>query len=111
YAWTTIPATANADPRGDLSANVVSTLALLEALRHRTVRPRLIFASSGGTVYGELRHVPVHEDHPLAPITAYGVGKAAVELYLGHYRAIHGLDCRVAPPANPVRGGQGSGTR
>ena len=106
YAWTTIPATANADPAGDLSANVVTTLALLEALRRRTDRPRLIFPSSGGTVYGRLRHVPVHEDHPLRPITAYGVGKAAAELYLGHYRAIYGLDCRVARLANPFGAGQ-----
>ena len=101
YAWTTLPATANADPAGDLSANVVPTLGLLDALRRGTNPPRLIFASSGGTVYGKLRHVPVHEDHPLMPITAYGVGKAAVELYLGHYRTIYGLDCRVARLANP----------
>ena len=106
YAWTTIPATANADPAGDLCANVVPTLALLEAIQRSTTRPRLIFASSGGTVYGKLRHVPVHEDHPLAPITAYGASKAAVELYLGHYRAVYGLDCRVARLANPFGAGQ-----
>lgn len=106
YAWTTIPATANADPAGDLSGNVISTLALVEALQRRAGRTRLIFASSGGTVYGRLRQVPAPEDHPLAPITAYGVGKAAVELYLGHYRAIHGLDCRVARLANPFGAGQ-----
>lgn len=106
YAWTTIPATANADPAGDLSANVVPTLALLETIRRSTNRPRLIFASSGGTVYGKLRHLPVHEDHPLVPITAYGVSKAAVELYLAHYRAAYGLDCRVARLANPFGAGQ-----
>ena len=71
YAWTTIPATANADPSRDLSANVVSTLALLEAIRRRASRPRLVFASSGGTVYGKLRKVPAREEHSLAPITAY----------------------------------------
>jgi UDP-glucose 4-epimerase len=106
YAWTTIPATANVDPTGDLSVNVVSTLALLEAMRRRTDPPRLIFASSGGTVYGKLQQVPVNEDHPRAPITAYGATKAAVELYLGYYRAIYGLDCRVARLANPFGSGQ-----
>lgn len=106
YAWTTIPATANADPAGDLFANVVPTLALLEAIQHSTNRPRLIFASSGGTVYGKLQHVPAHENHPLAPITAYGASKAAVELYLGHYRSVYGLDCRVARLANPFGAGQ-----
>jgi UDP-glucose 4-epimerase len=90
YAWTTIPATANADPAGDLSANVVPTLALLEAIQRSSNRPR----------------VPVHEDHPLAPITAYGASKAAVELYLGHYRAVYGLDCRVGRLANPFGAGQ-----
>jgi UDP-glucose 4-epimerase len=106
YAWTTIPATANVDPQGDLAANVVPTLALLETLRRRASRPRLVFASSGGTVYGRLRHVPASEDHPLAPITAYGAGKAAVELYLGYYRAMYGLDCRAARLANPFGAGQ-----
>ena len=106
YAWSTIPATADADPPGDLSANVVPTLALLEAIKRGTNRPRLIFVSSGGTVYGKLRHVPVREDHPLAPLTAHGAGKAAVELYLNHYRAVYGLDCRVARLANPYGAGQ-----
>ncbi len=106
YAWTTVPASANSDPKGDLSVNVASTLALLEAMRRQPHPPRLIFASSGGTVYGKLRHVPVREDHPLAPITAYGASKAAVELYLGYYRAIYGLDCRVARLANPFGVGQ-----
>jgi UDP-glucose 4-epimerase len=106
YAWTSIPATANADPAGDLSDNVVPTIALLEAIQRSSGRPRLIFASSGGTVYGKLRCVPAHEDHPLAPITAYGASKAAVELYLGQCRAIYGLDCRIARLANPFGAGQ-----
>jgi UDP-glucose 4-epimerase len=106
YAWSTIPSTADADPAGDLSANVVPTLALLEAMTRSIDRPRLIFPSSGGTVYGKLRHVPAHEDHPLAPITAYGASKAAVELHLEHYRTVYGLDCRVARLANPFGAGQ-----
>jgi UDP-glucose 4-epimerase len=106
YAWTTIPATANADPAGDLSANVVPTLALLETIKRSSRPPRLIFVSSGGTVYGKLRHVPVREHHPLAPLTAYGASKAAVELYLSHYRSVYGLDCRVARLANPYGAGQ-----
>jgi UDP-glucose 4-epimerase len=106
YAWTTIPATANADPSTEMCANVVPTLALLDAMQSSPKPPRLIFASSGGTVYGRLRNVPAAEDHPLAPITAYGVSKAAVELYLGYYRTAYGLDCRVARLANPFGAGQ-----
>jgi UDP-glucose 4-epimerase len=105
YAWTSIPATANANPTGDLTSNVTATLGLLEALRRRG-GGRVVFASSGGTVYGKLQHVPVSEDHPLMPITAYGAGKAAAEIYLGLYRALHGMDCRIARISNPYGAGQ-----
>lgn len=86
-------------------ANVHPTLELLEAMRRRG-GGRVVFASSGGTVYGRLAQVPTPETHALAPITAYGAGKAAAELYLGLYRALHGLDCRVARLANPYGAGQ-----
>ncbi len=105
YAWTSIPASANANPVGDMTSNVTGTLAILEALRRRG-SGRIVFPSSGGTVYGRLQQVPVPEDHPLVPITAYGAGKAAVEIYLGLYRALHGVDCRVARIANPYGVGQ-----
>ncbi len=107
YAWSTIPATANADPAADLAENVGATVKLLEALRRLgPAAPRLVFASSGGTVYGKLQHVPVQEDHPLQPITAYGVGKASAELYISQYRANYGLDCRIARLSNPFGAGQ-----
>jgi UDP-glucose 4-epimerase len=108
YAWTSIPASANANPSGDLNSNVTATLAILEALRRRG-GGRIVFSSSGGTVYGRLQQVPVPEDHPLMPITAYGAGKATVEIYLGLYRALYGLDCRVARIANPYGVGQNLG--
>jgi UDP-glucose 4-epimerase len=111
YAWSTIPQTANEDPIGDLDANVRNTLRLLEAMRtdamgEASVKRRLVFASSGGTVYGRLQKTPVPESHPFAPITAYGVSKVAVELYLGFYRSIAGLDCRIARISNPFGAGQ-----
>ncbi len=105
YAWNSLPASANANPAGDLTSNVSATLALLEAVRRRGGR-RVIFASSGGTVYGKLQHVPVTEDHPLLPLTAYGAGKATAEIYLGLYRNLYGLDCRIARIANPFGAGQ-----
>jgi UDP-glucose 4-epimerase len=104
-AWSTIPATANRDPIGDLDANVRSTLSLLEALRRRG-GGRLIFASSGGTVYGRLHKIPVAENHPLEPLTAYGVTKLTVEKYCGLYRQLHGMDCRIARISNPFGAGQ-----
>jgi UDP-glucose 4-epimerase len=87
------------------SASSLPTLRLLETLR-RYGGKRLIFASSGGTVYGKVLLKPVSEDHPLNPITAYGVSKVAVEKYLGYYRDLYGLDCRIARISNPFGVGQ-----
>jgi UDP-glucose 4-epimerase len=105
YFWSSIPASANANPSGDLLVNVGATLSLLDALK-RQGHGRVVFTSSGGTVYGKLRRVPVTEEDPLAPITAYGAGKATAELYLRLYRTMHGLDCRLARVANPYGAGQ-----
>ncbi len=105
YAWSSIPASANSNPAGDLTANVLATLGLLEALRRRG-DGRVVFASSGGTVYGKLHEIPVPESHPIVPITAYGAGKATAEIYLSLYRAMHGTDCRIARIANPYGAGQ-----
>ncbi|SOD98782.1 NAD-dependent epimerase/dehydratase family protein [Caenispirillum bisanense] len=105
YAWTTVPATANDDPLGDLDANLRNTVRLLETLRREGGR-RLLFSSSGGTVYGRLTQTPVPETHAFAPITAYGASKAAAEIYMGFYHGCHGLDCRVARISNPFGAGQ-----
>ncbi len=105
YAWGSLPASANANPAGDLTSNVLSTLALLDALRRRG-GGRIVFASSGGTVYGRLHRIPVPEEHPIVPINAYGAGKATAEIYLSLYRAMYGMDCRIARIANPYGAGQ-----
>ena len=57
-------------------------------------------------MYGKLNETPVREDHAVAPITAYGASKATAEIYLSLYRALHGLDCRIARVANPYGAGQ-----
>lgn len=105
YAWGSLPASANANPGGDLRTNVGATIDLLDAL-HRRGGGRIIYSSSGGTVYGKLHETPVPEDHPVAPINAYGAGKATAEIYLSLYRAMHGIDCRIARIANPYGAGQ-----
>jgi UDP-glucose 4-epimerase len=105
YAWSTLPQTANEDPIADLSTNVSSTISLLEAMR-RCGGKRLVFASSGGTIYGKLKQIPAREDHPLNPVTAYGVSKMAAEKYMGLYRELYGLDCRIARISNPFGAGQ-----
>jgi len=86
-AWSTIPSEANRAPANDAHVNVVGSLRLFEALQNDGCLPRVVFASSGGTVYGILSRTPASEDHPLQPISAYGVSKRAIEAYLG---VIHG---------------------
>lgn len=105
YAWTTIPSTANADPLADFDANLRNTLRLLETLK-QTPGKRLLFSSSGGTVYGRLNQIPVPETHGFGPITAYGVSKAAAELYITYYHASGAVDGRIARISNPFGAGQ-----
>jgi UDP-glucose 4-epimerase len=105
YLWTSTPRTAAADPHADLQANVGATISLLESLRRHRGK-RLVFTSSGGTVYGRLRSTPVTEDHPLDPISAYGTAKVAAEKYIGLFRAQDGVDGRIARLANPFGVGQ-----
>lgn len=63
--------------------------------------PRLLFLSSGGTVYGPPDQVPVAEDHPLRPINSYGIVKVAIEHYLAMYRQLHGIQSLAVRASNP----------
>jgi len=78
------------DPAHDASVNIVGMLTLLETAREHGVR-RVIFASSGGAMYGEQDVFPAAEDHPARPISPYGVAKLTTEKYLYYYDAVHGI--------------------
>ncbi len=80
-----------ADPAFDADVNVIGLIRVLEASRSHGVR-RVLFASSGGAGYGEQLEFPATEDHPLEPISPYGVSKRAGELYLGCFRAMYGIE-------------------
>jgi len=79
-----------ADPGYDADVNLLGTLNLLEAAREVGVE-RVLFASSGGAVYGEQSVFPAPESHPQNPLSPYGITKAAGEHYLSFYRAVHGI--------------------
>jgi len=104
-ASATVPASAAADPINDINSNLIGTLNLLEAMRQRNV-DRIIYLSSGGTVYGEPEFSPVPESHPLKPISSYGVVKAAIERYIDIASREWGLRSTIFRPSNPFGEGQ-----
>ena len=79
-----------ADPKYDASINVMGTLSLLESARKNGVK-KIIFASTGGAIYGEQEAFPATESHPQQPMSPYGITKLAVENYLYYYKEVHGL--------------------
>lgn len=96
----TMPQAANLDMAADLQNNVVPSIALLDLCRELAVK-RVVFVSSGGTIYGCPPQIPTPETAPTLPICAYGISKLAIEKYLALYEHLHGLDYRVLRIANP----------
>ncbi len=80
-----------AQPAFDAAVNLVGFLNLMEAGRSNGLR-RVIFASTGGAIYGEQETFPCDEDHPCRPVSPYGVAKLATESYLFFYRFQYGID-------------------
>lgn len=100
-----VPVESNRDPIADIEASLIPTLRLVEACQMAGVG-RLVFTSSGGTVYGPTSSAPVAETAPTDPTTAYGINKLAIEKYLGLYRHLNGFDAvtlRIANPYGPFQ--------
>jgi UDP-glucose 4-epimerase len=100
-----VPGQPGQKPTSDLVTNVLGTLRFLDICNAAAVR-RIVFASSGGTVYGPANRYPIPEAAPTDPISAYGVGKLAIEKYLGLYHHLYGLEyfaLRVANVYGPLQ--------
>ena len=97
---TTLPRTSNEDPAHDLESNLLPTIRFLAAAVEHGVT-RIVFASSGGTVYGIPQAVPVPETHATQPLCSYGIHKLAIEQYLHLFHTLHGLEYCVLRLANP----------
>lgn len=97
---TTLPDTSNRDLEKDLSSNVFSTLKLLEIIKSSEIK-KLLFISSGGTVYGIPKKIPIPESHETAPLCGYGIHKLAIEKYLYLYNYNYGLDYCILRLSNP----------
>lgn len=89
----------------EIEKNVVPTVHLLESMKQMGVKT-IIFASSGGTVYGDHGNVPTKESDRLKPKSAYGLQKQLIENCLNFYGAVCGLTVRIARISNPYGGGQ-----
>jgi len=101
---TTVPKSSNDDPIADVTGNIIGTLQFLETARKKNVR--IVFTSSGGTVYGKINSDSIDEDHATDPLCSYGITKLAIEKYLLLYRELHGVRSVVLRIANPYGEGQ-----
>ncbi|OPL14357.1 MAG: epimerase [delta proteobacterium MLS_D] len=97
-AYASVPNTSFENPLADLLENLPPTLRLFAEAA--AMRRKVLFVSSGGTVYGEAVTLPIREDHPMKPISPYGVTKLTLEHYGHLYGATQGLHYTCVRPAN-----------
>lgn len=88
-----------ARPDHDASVNILGLLNLLDCCCRHEVS-RVMFASTGGAIYGEQDYVPADEMHPTRPLSPYGVSKLSSEAYLFYFSAVHRIDVAILRYAN-----------
>lgn len=105
-AYNSVPKTSFDDPLRDIQENMPLAISLLSVLRDVQVK-RLLYVSSGGTVYGPTDiESPISEDHPTNPISPYGITKLAVEKYCCMYARLFDIPVVITRPSNPYGPGQ-----
>lgn len=97
---TTVPTTSNQHISQELVSNIIFSANLFEACIRCGVK-KVVFVSSGGTVYGKEVDCPLKEKTATNPISSYGVQKITIEKLLYLYRYMYGLDYRIIRLANP----------
>lgn len=97
---TNIPTTSNQHISSDIQSNVLFSSRLFEACIKYNVK-KIVFISSGGTVYGKEVSCPLSENTPTYPISSYGLQKITIEKLLYLYNYMYGLDYRIIRLANP----------
>ena len=88
-----------ADPVFDANTNILGTINLLQACIKTGVK-KIMFASTGGAVYGEQEYFPADENHPTNPVSPYGITKLTIEKYLYFYKNEYGLKHSILRYAN-----------
>ena len=104
-AYSSVPKVSFEDPAKDVVDNLSSTVALFELACDLNLR-KMVFVSSGGTVYGEASQLPVSETHSTNPISPYGITKLALEKYAQLYQRMRQLPVLCVRPSNPYGEGQ-----
>ncbi len=97
---TTLPKSSNDDPIFDVQSNLVATIQLLNIMVAKGVK-KIVFISSGGTVYGNPCYLPIDEKHPTEPLVSYGITKLAIEKYLVMFQTMHGIKANILRVSNP----------
>lgn len=88
-----------ADPVFDNKINVLGGLNIIENCRQNNIK-KIIFASTGGAIYGEAEEIPTTENAPTYPVSPYGIHKLTLEKYLNYYYQVYGLNYTVLRFAN-----------
>ncbi len=101
FIGTTIPQSSMEDVNYDIETNVLPTLRMLDLLKSAGVK-RLLFASSGGTVYGPVdEEKPIPETHQTNPIVAYGISKLMIEKHIQMFSLVNDIPAVILRIANP----------
>jgi UDP-glucose 4-epimerase len=108
-AYSTVPKTSFEEPLYDLTSNLPSSVSLLREASSIGVR-RILIISSGGTVYGPVKSLPITENHPTCPISPYGITKLAIDRYAMMFHLNEGLPVIIARPGNAYGSDQRLGT-
>ncbi len=103
---TSLPGTSNLDPVSDIEGNLIATIRLLENMDKLDIQ-KIVYLSSGGTVYGNPAQDIVSEIHPISPLCSYGIVKNTIENYLVMFQNLYGLSPIILRPSNPFGPGQG----
>ncbi len=105
FLGATTPAESTTNPLQDVERNLEENIRILEAAKNARVR-KIIFPSSGGTVYGIPQQIPIPETHPTDPISSYGIVKLATEKYLQLYEQRQAFTSIMLRYGNPYGPGQ-----
>lgn len=100
YISTTTPATATKDPIYDIETNIIGSVKMFQCAVKNNVK-KIIFPSSGGTIYGEKASVPCKETDPVNPVNPYAISKLTIEKYLHYFNYAYGIDYTIFRYSNP----------